>query len=89
MRIAPQPHEIRRLVTRTLETLGSPFESLADLRETVLLSDGRYSARSYRVDGFMAMWFVDVGIVQFYDADGNMLRTVNLFEEREPQRMAA
>jgi hypothetical protein len=32
---------------------------------------------------------IDVGLVQFYDADGNMLRTVNLFEEIEPQRMAA
>jgi hypothetical protein len=37
----------------------------------------------------MAMWLVEVGIVQFYDAEGNILQTVNLFEEREPQRMAA
>jgi hypothetical protein len=30
-----------------------------------------------------------VGLVQFYDTAGNMLRTVNVFEEIEPQRMAA
>jgi hypothetical protein len=77
------------MVTHILRTLGSPLHSLANLTETVLLSDGRYSARSYRVEGFMAMWLVDAGILQFYDADGNMLRTVNLFEERELQRMAA
>ena len=37
----------------------------------------------------MAMWLLEIGIVQFYDADGNMLLTVNLLEELEPQRMAA
>ena len=89
MRIAPQPAEIRQLVTHILRTLGSSLPELEDLRETVLLDDGRYSARSYRVDRFMAMWLVDVGIIQFYDADGNMLQTVNVFTEREPQRLAA
>ncbi len=89
MRVAPQPAEIRQLVTQILTRLGSSAPDLADLNETILLDDGRYRARSYRVDGFMAMWLVEVGIVQFYDADGNILQTVNLFEEREPQRMAA
>jgi hypothetical protein len=36
----------------------------------------------------MATWLVEVGIVQFYDARGNMLRTVNLFEELQPPRLA-
>ena len=89
MRVVPQPGEIRQLVTHILSRLGSPPPALAKLNETVLLDDGRYRARSYRVDGFMAMWLVEVGILQFYDADGNILQTVNLFEEREPQRMAA
>ncbi|OHB80402.1 MAG: hypothetical protein A2W31_07370 [Planctomycetes bacterium RBG_16_64_10] len=89
MRVAPQPAEIRQLVTHILRTLSSSPLDLANLNETVLLNDGRYAARSYRVDGFMAMWLVDAGIVQFYDAQGNMLRTVNLFEERQPQRVAA
>jgi hypothetical protein len=89
MRLAPQPAEVRYLVTQVLRTLGSPLDTLANLTETVLLSDGRYAARSYRVEGFMAMWLVDIGILQFYDASGNMLRTVNLYEERELERMAA
>ena len=41
-------------------------------------------ARSYRLRGYMAMWLVEVGIVQFYDAQGNMLETLNLFEELKP-----
>ena len=64
-------------------------DRLSDLDERIMLDGGRYVARSYRVDDFLAMWMIDVGLVQFYDGDGNMLRTVNLFEEIEPQRMAA
>ena len=37
----------------------------------------------------MAMWLIDVGLVHFYDADGYMLRTINLFEEARPLKMAA
>ena len=59
------------------------------LKETILIDDGRYVARTYRAGGLMAMWLIDVGIVQFYDEDGNMLRTINLLRELEPQRMAA
>ena len=36
----------------------------------------------------MAMWLVDVGIVQFCDADGEMLRTVTLLQELKPVKMA-
>ena len=37
----------------------------------------------------MAMWLVGIGIVQFYDADGNMLATMNLLEKAIPQQMVA
>ena len=37
----------------------------------------------------MAMWLVAAGIVQFYDARGRMLATIELFESLRPQRMAA
>jgi len=36
-----------------------------------------------------AMWLIDVGVLQFYDAGGEMLQTVNLFTELQPQRVAA
>ncbi len=89
MRLYPQPYEVRALVARTFDEFGAAPHTLFDLDETILIDDGRYMARSYKADGYMAMWLVEVGIVQFYDAEGNMLRTVNLFEELEPQRMAA
>jgi len=89
MRTDPQPHEIRELVSRTFSQFGVRTRTLGKLHETILVDDGRYVARSYKVDGYMAMWLVEVGIVQFYDVQGNMLGTVNLFLEHQPQRMAA
>jgi hypothetical protein len=89
MTINPNPDQIRTIVFRTFLELDVDEERLSDLDERIMLDGGRYVARSYRVDEYLAMWMIDVGLVQFYDADGNMLRTVNLFEEIEPQRMAA
>ena len=89
MRTDPLPQEVRELVLRTFQGFGVAISCLSSLDETILLDDGRYAARTYTVDGYMAMWLVEIGIVQFYDAEGNMLLTVNLFEELEPQRMAA
>ncbi len=89
MRKDPLPREVREIVFRTFEDLDVAVRSPFDLDETILIDDGRVSARSYRVDGFLAMWLVEIGIVQFYDAEGHMLCTVNLLEELVPQRMAA
>jgi len=36
-----------------------------------------------------AMWMLEIGVLQFYDADGEMLQTMNLFNEQQPHRAAA
>ena len=89
MRMDPHPYEVRELVAQVFESFDAEIPSLADIDETILIDDGRYAARSYKVDGYLAMWLVEIGIVQFYDGEGNMLQTVNLLEELEPHRMAA
>ena len=89
MRTDPLPGEVRELVLRTLQDFDVAIFSPFEIDEMILVDDGRYAARTYKVDGYMAMWLIEIGIVQFYDADGNMLLTVNLLEELEPQRMAA
>lgn len=89
MKVGPHPYEVRDLVLKYFGELGASVESPLDLDETILLDNGRYVARSYRIAGLLAMWLIGVGIVQFYDGAGNMVRTVNLFTEAEPQRMAA
>ena len=89
MRLSPPPEEVRELVVRCFEDFGVTRFGTSALKETICIDDGRYVARSYRAGGFMAMWLIRAGLVQFYDEDGNMLRTINLLRELEPQRMAA
>jgi hypothetical protein len=89
MRMDPLPHEVRDLVVRTFQDFGAAVFGPQCLDENVLFDGGRYVARTFKADGFMAMWLLRVGVVQFYDAEGNMLMTVNMLEELEPQRMAA
>jgi len=62
---------------------------IEDLQENIRIDRGRCVARCYRVAEMFAMWLIDVGVLQFYDADGEMLHTVNLFTELQPQRVAA
>lgn len=89
MRLNPPAWEVRQLVERTFLRLGLSEQTLESLAETILLREGRYLARSYRVANFMAMWLVEVGILQFYDGQGRMLCTINLFQEKKPARAAA
>ena len=89
MTVEPKPYEVRRLVIQVFEELGAATPTLFDLEETIRMDDGKYAIRSYRVRDYMAMWLLEVGIVQFYDAEGNMLATVNLLKDLEPVKMAA
>lgn len=89
MRMDPLPHEVREMVTRTFQDFGAEIFCSQEIDESVMIDGGRYAARTYRANGLMAMWLIPVGIVQFYDSDGNMLLTVNVSEELHVQRMAA
>ncbi len=60
-----------------------------EIEETILIDQSRYVARSYRAEGYLAMWLVAVGLVQFYNQNGRMLASINLFESLRPQRLAA
>ena len=75
-----QNDAVRRLVIKTFVDLGTEHSALWDLQETISIDEGRIVARSYLLDELFAMWLIDVGIVQFYDSEGNMLRTVSLFD---------
>jgi hypothetical protein len=89
MTVEPDSHEVRRMVIQIFAELGAAMPALFDLEETILMDNGKYSARSYRVQDYMAMWLLEVGIVQFYDAKGNMLATVNILKDLKPVKMAA
>ncbi len=84
------PTEVRRLVVDFLERAKYAVADDAVI-ETLLIRDGRYFGRSYRAAGAMAMWMIDIGLVQFYAADGEMLGSLSLLEpvEAPQQRKAA
>ncbi len=87
MTATPYAHEVRQIVAQTFAEFGARRTQL--IKETLLVDRGRYMARSYRLHGFLAMWFVEDGVLQFFDAQHKVLRTINLFEEMVPHRMAA
>jgi hypothetical protein len=81
--------DVRRLVSHYFLDLGAEQSDVDDVQENIRIDRGRCVARCYRVAEMFAMWMIDVGVLQFYDADGEMLATVNLFTELQPQRAAA
>lgn len=89
MRLHMNAGDVRGLVSRHFLNLGVDTAEVDDLQENIRIDRGRCVARCYRVADMFAMWLIDVGVLQFYDADGEMLHTVNLFTELLPQRAAA
>lgn len=89
MWLEPQPTEMISVVVGMFERFGASPQTLFDLEETIQIEKGRHIARTYRVEGLMAMWLIGIGIVQFYDAEGNMLATMNVLKEAVPQQMVA
>ena len=63
MTISPDPDQIRTIVFRTFLELDVDEERLSDLDERIMLDAGRYVARSYRVDDFLAMWMIEIGLL--------------------------
>jgi hypothetical protein len=83
----PSPTLVRELVVEQFRRYG--VDEQREPAETILIRDGRYRGRSYRADGFLAMWMIEIGLLQFYAADGEMLATIHLFDRPSSQRAAA
>jgi hypothetical protein len=89
MRVEPRPGQVRSLVVGVLRSLGEATPGLFDLQESVMIDRGQCLGRKYRAHRHTAVWLIDAGLIRFSDSRGKILRTVNLFEELAPQRMAA
>lgn len=89
MTVQLSPREVKQLVSRTFLDLGASPPSLFSLKETMFLENGTCMGRAYQAGPLRAVWWIDEGIVQFYDSEGTLLRTVNLLEEKVPHLIAA
>lgn len=85
----PRPEDVRQLVTEIFASQGVQLGPRHALNEHVRIDRGRCVARTYRAGGLMAMWFVDYGLLQCYDAQGAMLRAINLLQALQERRQAA
>ena len=83
------PEEVRTLVLKALKDLGVAVSHPLDLDERIIVVGGRHVARSYRSDQTGAMWFIELGFVQFFSTDGRVCHIVNLFQEIALRRSAA
>jgi len=93
MRVDTQPSEVLSIVVRMFEKFSATPQSVFDVEETVRIDRGKQIARTYQVDGLMAMWLLEIGVIQFYDNEGNMLATLSLIKNAVknavPQPVAA
>jgi len=89
MRVNHSPEEVKAMVTRAFGEFCGSETPLESLEETIRVERGMSVARCYRAAGLMAMWLIPAGIVQFYDGEGRMLRTIRLWQERSPCYQAA
>jgi len=90
MFVSPTTSEVRWIVEQSFQRYFElTTKDLEDIIELPMIEDGRCIARSYRVSNLLAMWLKDVGILQFYDDEGRMLRRANLFANIDPPTAAA
>lgn len=81
----PTPTSVRQLVVEQFTRFGADAQEAETCAETILIRDGKYRGRSYRTGGMLAMWMIEIGLVQLYAADGEMLATISLDERPAPQ----
>ena len=90
MLVSPTTTEVRWIVEQSFQRyFDLNSEDLEDLIELPMVEDGRCIARTYRVSNLLAMWLKDVGILQFYDEQGRMLRRAHLYADIDPTVTAA
>lgn len=89
MTVRPQAYEVRQLVLRTFLELGASSPSLFNLKETTLAHGDRRLKRIYTAGDLKAVWSIDAGTVKVYDAEGRLLRVVNLLSKKVAQLVAA
>jgi len=80
-------------IFNTFRDLGVSEADLKQVKDTFLIQDGKYCGRSFRAGGILAMWMLEIGLVQIYDAEGKLLKTLTAQPapplQHKPRRKAA
>ena len=68
--------KVKKVVACTFIDLGA--RDVFNLWETLFLENGRCLAVAYRAGELSAVWCCADGIIEFRNAEGNILRTLSL-----------
>jgi hypothetical protein len=79
--------EVKLLVAHVFVELGA--KDVFNLRETLFLEHGRCLAVAYRADKLSAVWCWADGIIEFRNAEGKVLQTFSLPEQKGALSAAA
>ena len=79
--------EVEQFVARIFIELGA--KQVSDISDTLFIDGGRCLAIAYHVEDLNAVWCFEDQTVDFYDGNGNLLRTLNLIRVNQPASMAA
>ena len=82
------PIEMRRVMLDGFQQHITREISDDELQEYVRVDERGAVAYCYRTHNLFAMWMVQVGLVQFYDDQGNMLQTLDLTVPATKRRAA-
>jgi hypothetical protein len=68
---------IHDTIAATLAEMGLCSTPTALLR-TVLIGGGYFAGEKYRFDGGCAVWLAERNVIEVYDDDGKLLKTITL-----------
>ena len=83
------PARMRQLVLHGFQQQSTREITRSEIDERVRVEDGQAIAYTYRTHDLFAMWMIPIGLVQFYDNEGNMLQTIDLTAPVTARRRAA
>ena len=73
---APEPTPLHQAIAAGLSELGMP--DLVCRRTTFLIRDGHCVGQRFLFEGIQAVWLIAENLIQFYDENGRMLRSVKV-----------
>ena len=77
-----QPTPLEQLVATNLAELrGQPVERS---ERSVLLKEGRFVGYRFRSESYEAIWLAESRVIEFYDREMNLLRTVSNATVEQP-----
>ena len=83
-----QDEQARQLLRQAFRQLGA--ESPDRWEETILVQDGFYCGRRFDCCGLQAVWLFEEDRIEFYDADGGLIRELSTsVPPQNEQRQAA